>query len=382
MEAVGQLTGGIAHDFNNLLTAVAGNLQLLPMRRPELESEPLLHDALAATRRAGDLVQRLLTFSRRQALRPESVDVGEKLHAMAELLRRTLGAAVALEVAVGGEDVCAEVDPVQLESALLNLALNARDAMPGGGTLRLAAEAVQLSDDPDLPDGPHVRLTVSDTGTGIDPRILPQVFEPFFSTKAPGAGSGLGLSMVHGFVHQSGGLVRIDSAPGNGTRVEVLLPAASAADARPAPIRQSQRAAPGVRGANILVVEDEPSVRTVVRAALQQLGCRVETADDGDAALLRLDGAKPLDLVISDVVLPGSVSGVEVVRRARALQPDRPCILMSGYAREHLTADADDVRELPMLQKPFMLEELEAAVGAALKSRGGDSSARGLGRRG
>jgi CheY-like chemotaxis protein len=314
-------------------------------------------------------VQRLLTFSRRQALRPESVDVGEKLHGMAELLRRTLGAAVVLEVAVSGEEVCAEVDPAQLESALLNLALNARDAMPGGGTLRLAAEAVRLRDDADLPDGPHVRLTVADTGTGIDPVILPQVFEPFFSTKAPGAGSGLGLSMVYGFVHQSGGLVRIDSTPGCGTRVEILLPAAAPAGVAAAPALQSRRAAPGVRGAQILVVEDEPSVRAVVCAALQQLGCEVEAVDDGDAALVRLGGSAQFDLVISDVVLPGSASGVDVVRRARALQPDRPCILMSGYAPEHLTADADDLRELPMLNKPFMLEELEAAVGKALKTR-------------
>ena len=375
MEAVGQLTGGIAHDFNNLLTTVAGNLQLLPMRRSELEDDPLLGEALAATRRAGDLVQRLLAFARRQELRPENVDVGDKLHGMAELLRRTLGAGIALDVTVSGRDVCARVDPAQFESALLNLALNARDAMPTGGSLTLAALTTTLIDHDDLPDGRYVRVTVTDTGTGIDATLLSQVFEPFFSTKAPGQGSGLGLSMVYGFVRQSEGGVHIDSTPGRGTRVAMLLPAAESAAAAGSAaaadlqVRRAERVGAGIRGARVLVVEDESSVRTVVCAALRQLGCSVEAVADGDAAVARLDAPEPPDLVISDVMLPGSVSGVDVVRRARVLLPERPCILMSGYAREHLTADADDVRGLPMLQKPFLLEELEAAVSQSLRSR-------------
>ncbi|HSG89790.1 MAG TPA: ATP-binding protein [Pseudomonadales bacterium] len=362
MEAVGQLTGGIAHDFNNLLTAVAGNLELLGLRRAEFRDEPLVRHALDATRRAGDLVQHLLAFSRRQELRPVPVHVAAKIGEMAELLRRTLGAAIILDVDLPEDEVWADVDPVQLESALLNLALNARDAMAGGGRLGLAVSRVAVTDDADLPDGDYARVLVSDTGSGIDPDTLLHVFEPFFSTKAPGAGSGLGLSMVYGFVRQSEGAVRIASALGIGTRVTMYLPCAERPADAPAVAAVGAPEAPPKRALRVLVVEDEASVRKVVRAALERIGWEVEAVADADAALQALETLDDLTLVLSDVVLPGPLSGVDVVRRARELMPGLPCILMSGYAREHITPDDDDIRSLPMLQKPFPLAELEKIV--------------------
>lgn len=362
MEAVGQLTGGIAHDFNNLLTAVAGSLELLRLRQPELADGRLVEDALAASRRAGDLVQRLLAFSRRQALRPEVVDVGDKLEEMAELLRRTLGGGVELEVRVPDEPVRALVDPAQLESALLNLAINARDAMPSGGHLRLLAAGRRIEQaELELARGDYVSVRVEDTGTGIAADLLPHLFEPFFSTKPDGAGSGLGLSMVYGFVRQSGGDLRVKSEVGRGTRIELLLPRADA-DADLLPATGTHQALAMRRDATVLVVEDEPSVLAVVRETLQLVGCSVVHAETGAQALALLEAGPRVDLLLSDVVLPGELTGVDVVRRARACDPSLPCVLMSGYAREHLGSGAEDMREVPVLSKPFRLEDLLRTV--------------------
>ena len=362
MEAVGQLTGGIAHDFNNLLTAMAGSLEVLRMQRPELAEDRLVREALSASRRAGDLVQRLLAFSRRQALRPEAVDVGEKLTDMAELLRRTLGASVTLQVDVPPVPARALVDPAQLESAVLNLAINARDAMPGGGSLRLAAAPVAVMEaGPELAAGDYVSVIVEDTGSGIDAEVLPHVFEPFFSTKPDGAGSGLGLSMVYGFVRQSGGGLRVDSEVGRGTRIELILPRAGTA-AQHAASTGAHRAVAVRSEATVLVVEDEPAVLAVVTEALELVGCSVLHAECGDDAVAFLDGEASIDLVLSDVILPGDLSGVDIVRKARAQRPDLPCVLMSGFSREYLTQGADDVRDLPVLSKPFRLEDLIRTV--------------------
>jgi PAS domain S-box-containing protein len=368
MEAVGQLTGGIAHDFNNLLTAMAGSLEVLRVQRPELAEDRLVREALTAGRRAGDLVQRLLAFSRRQALRPESVDVGEKLTEMAELLRRTLGASVTLDVDLPRSSVRAQVDPVQLESAVLNLAINARDAMAGGGTLRLSAAPLAITEaGPELAPGDYVSVTVQDSGAGIDPEVLPHVFEPFFSTKPDGAGSGLGLSMVYGFVRQSGGGLRVDSELGRGTRIELILPRATATATATARNATGAHRAVAVRtDARVLVVEDEPAVLAVVTEALELVGCSVMHAECGDDALAVLDGEETIDLVLSDVVLPGDLTGVDIVRRARERRPGLPCVLMSGFSREYLSQDADDVRDLPVLSKPFRLEDLIRTVTGVL----------------
>ena len=365
MEAVGQLTGGIAHDFNNLLTAVAGSLELLRVRRAELADERLVSEALTASRRAGDLVQRLLAFSRRQALRPEVVDVGAQLEDMAELLARTLGPKIELTVDVDRSRPRAHVDPAQLESAVLNLAINARDAMEGTGRLRLGAHAMHFEGpDPELAPGDYVRVSVEDTGSGIPEDVLPHVFEPFFSTKADGQGSGLGLSMVYGFVRQSGGGLRLESREGEGTRMEMLLPRAEDAAAVSASTGTHQAMA--LRAdATVLVVEDEPSVLGVVREALELVGCNVLHSATGDEAVLELEKDTRIDLLLSDVVMPGTLSGVDVVRRGRELRPEMRCVLMSGYAREHLS-DADDLADVPMLAKPFRLEELIRLVTGVL----------------
>ena len=369
MEAVGQLTGGIAHDFNNLLTAVAGSLELLRVRNPDLADTRLLTDALSASRRAGDLVQRLLAFSRRQALRPEVVDVGEKLGEMSELLRISLGVGVELEVHLPTWPVRALVDPAQLESAVLNLAINARDAMPAGGRLGLTVSRIHLNDAlRELLPGEYVSVVVEDSGTGIPPDVLPHVFEPFFSTKPDGAGSGLGLSMVFGFVRQSGGELRLESAPGKGTRIELLLPSAKGTTEH-APVTGTHRAIAVKTEARVLVVDDEPSVLAVVTEALELVGCEVVHASTAESALAVVDGGEPIDLVLSDVVLPGSRSGVDIVRRARALHPEMPCVLMSGFARDYLDDGVADLAEVPVLTKPFRLEELLRIVTGVLGPR-------------
>ena len=369
MEAVGQLTGGIAHDFNNLLTAVAGSLELLRVRNPELADARLLTDALSASRRAGDLVQRLLAFSRRQALRPEVVDVGEKLGEMAELLRISLGVGVELAVNLPTWPVRALVDPAQLESAVLNLAINARDAMPEGGRLDLTVSRTRLDDAlRELPAGEYVSVAVQDSGTGIAADVLPHVFEPFFSTKPDGAGSGLGLSMVFGFVRQSGGDLRLDSQPGSGTCIELLFPPAEGV-AEHVPVTGTHRAIAVKTEARVLVVDDEPSVLAVVTEALELVGCDVVHASTAEVALAVIDAGEPIDLVLSDVVHPGSRSGVDIVRRARERNPEMPCVLMSGFARDYLDDGVADLSEVPVLTKPFRLEELLRIVTGILGPR-------------
>ncbi|MDZ7826276.1 MAG: ATP-binding protein [Gammaproteobacteria bacterium] len=288
------------------------------------------------------------------------MNVRDALESMAGLLRRTLGAEVALEVEVSDPDLHVRVDPVEFESALLNLALNARDAMPDGGSLRLTADRAGVD---------RVRISVADTGTGIEESALAHVREPFFSTKPTGSGSGLGLSMVDGFVRHSGGSLGIDSTPGHGTRVDLVLPAAAGSGVS-APAREEAEVLPEAGdGAVVLVVEDEPSVREMVIGALGVLGHRVVAVADGHEALARLAEPEHFDLILSDVVLPGEVSGVDVVRRARRERPGLPCILMTGYARSHLADGDPEIRDLPLLHKPFRLAELRRVLEAALEHR-------------
>jgi PAS domain S-box-containing protein len=356
MEAVGQLTGGIAHDFNNLLMAVAGNLELARLEDPRLEENELIESALGAANRGASLVQRLLAFSRRQELRPAALDLPAKLRELTPLLRTTLGETIALELCLDEELPPPRVDAAQFESALLNLAINARDAMSDGGRLRIQAEAATVArEEGELAPGPYVTLTVEDTGSGIPEDVLSRVFEPFFSTKPVGQGSGLGLSMVYGFARQSGGTVRIASDPGRGTRVTLWLPVAEVQpETRPA-AAEAPAASPVDHA--LLLVEDDEGVRTVLAGALRRAGFRVTVAVDGPSAREAFrDGH--FDLLVSDVVLPGEDTGVELVRGFRAACPALRCVLMTGYAREHLAGAEDWIREIPLLAKPFQIDEL------------------------
>jgi PAS domain S-box-containing protein len=371
LEAVGQLTGGLAHDFNNLLTVVIGNLDLL---QESLGADPAAADhaarALKAAMRGAALTKQLLAFARRQPLDAKVIDINERVTATMDLLRRTLGEEIEVKTALAPDLWSATADPSQLETALVNLAINARDAMPKGG--RLAIETANKCIDEsyvarsfDATLGDYVMLAVSDTGHGMPPEIVARVFEPFFTTKPAGKGTGLGLSMVYGFVRQSQGHVQIYSEVGHGTSVRIYLPraATAAVPAAPEPVPEPMpRARAGER---ILAVEDNPEVRRVVVAQLAELGYAVVEAANGEAGLDMLKRGEPVDLLFSDVVMPGGMTGYELARAARALRPDLKILLTSGFPR---TANGDEpaVEFGALLVKPYRRAELAAKIRQAL----------------
>jgi PAS domain S-box-containing protein len=372
MEAVGQLTGGIAHDFNNLLTVILGNLELLIIHAAD-QPKLLRHieAAMTAAARGGALTQRLLAFSRRQSLHPVAVDVAGLLRGMEELLRRTLGENIRIDVSAARGLWKCMVDPHQLESAILNLALNARDAMPHGGRLSMdLANCGGMSGVQSAVEGPndYVRLRITDTGTGIAPDVLPHVFEPFFTTKGPGEGSGLGLSMVYGFINQSGGRVMLTSTPHAGTTAEILLP--RAADGALAIQSPSNRATAAGDGQTILVIEDDPGVTTVIAEGLSQLGYRVINVATGEEALAGFADLGRVDLVLSDIVLPGGLSGLDVEEAIRKQHPDVRFVFMSGYAQDEIARKGPrwgrGLPDLDILRKPFQLTDLADRVIEAL----------------
>ncbi|HET6469987.1 MAG TPA: response regulator [Geminicoccaceae bacterium] len=379
MEAVGQMTGGVAHDFNNLLTVLIGNLDLIgraagdPARVQELAAA-----ALEAAGRAERLTQQLLAFARRQTLRPAIVDASRLIGDFAGLLRHAVGEAVELETVLEPALDACRVDPAQLEAALLNLVVNARDAVTGdaagGGRITISTRNVAFgaeaaARDPELASGAWVLVAVADTGSGIPPEALGRVFDPFYTTKEVGKGTGLGLSQVYGFVRQSGGHVRLRSALGRGTTVELYLPRAAGVPAEPAPVAAA--AAPGptagrARGETVLVVEDEPGVRALAVAALAELGYRVRVAGNAAAALALLEGGQPVDLLFTDVVMPGGMNGAELAAAARRLRPRLRVLLTSGYPAHAPGGEDGLVAELPILAKPYRPAELAARVRAAL----------------
>ncbi len=371
LEAVGQLTGGVAHDFNNLLTVVMGSLEALAVG---VASDPNLSRAaelgLRATERGAELTRRLLAFSRRQALSPQAVDVNALIGEMTELLGRTLGETVRIETALRADTRAAFVDAGQLENALLNLAVNARDAMPEGGTLTISAENIRAdAGDPacveaELVPGEYVLLTVSDTGVGMPAHVAARVFEPFFTTKEAGKGSGLGLSMVYGFVRQSGGHIKLDTVPGQGTAVKMMLPAA-AAPAATEDRRQPAKTELGA-GQSILLVEDDSAVRDMLTDKLGQLGYRVQHAADGNEALAKLGSAQDFALLLSDVVLPGGISGLDIAEAVRRARPHVKVLLMSGYANIPEAEERLKALGATLLAKPFASATLSRAVSAAL----------------
>jgi len=368
MDAIGKLTGGIAHDFNNLLAAVLGGLGLIE-RRTELGDEQLkiLNMTRRAAEQGSDLVRRLLAFARRQQLQPACVEIAALSTAVTDLLAHTLGGLVELEWDMEEGLWCAFADQAQLELALMNLIINARDAMPDGGTISVHAQNRLAGPEQiaGLAAGDYVVLTVADTGCGMAPDVLEQVMEPFFTTKDVGKGTGLGLSMVYGFAKQSGGAFHISSAPGQGTRAEIWLPRgeeSKAGDtAQPGPSAAQPRAPRPLR---VLLVDDHEGVRQTTAALLRDLGHEVAEAGDGDQvlALLAGEGAR-CDLLVTDYAMP-HLSGTEVIRQAREARPDLPAIIITGYAEADSIAKRPD--DVEVLSKPFTAEQLSEALATAL----------------
>ncbi|MEO8566012.1 MAG: PAS domain-containing protein [Betaproteobacteria bacterium] len=389
MEAVGQLTGGIAHDFNNILQVIMGNLEIarLSLQRLGVRDgagvQPMfkaIETAQRASRSAGQLVQRLLAFSRLQTLEPTSLDVNALISDMADMIARTLGETIEVETVLSDQVWTTFADRNQLESALLNLVVNARDAMPEGGRLMIETANVEIDDTigEDLTPGQYVVISVTDTGCGIAKDLLNKVFEPFFTTKDVGMGSGLGLSMVYGFVKQSRGHVRLCSEVGSGSAVKVYLPrslvgqtieASKPLDGASASGGAIAKARPGE---TLLVVEDNDDVRRLGVAALQSLGYRVLEAGDGPSALRLLDGADSprIDLLFTDVVLPGGMSGRSLADEMVKRLPGLPVLFTSGYTRNAISRQGRLVPDVRILAKPYALESLATHVRQAIDAAG------------
>ncbi|MDP6624519.1 MAG: PAS domain S-box protein [Alphaproteobacteria bacterium] len=362
MEAIGQLTGGVAHDFNNLLAVIMGNADLLGQLLDEGDTRKIraVKFILRASRRGAELTQRLLAFSRRQLLDPKLIDLGDLLPGIIEMLGRTLGETIEIRLVQAVDLGTCEADPGQLENALLNLAINARDAMPGGGQLTIETDNVELDDGAaaqyELEPGPYVTLAVSDSGSGIEADQLEHVFEPFFTTKEVGQGSGLGLSMVYGFARQSGGCATIYSEVDQGTTVRLYLPRSSAT-------QMSEAAGPNVteRGPHdetVLVVEDDDDMRYLTVDLLETLGYAVQAAGDGQAALEILKGNRSIDLLLTDVILPGGILGPELAERAGQLLPSIKVLYMSGYAENAIQHQGRLDEDVILLPKPFDISSL------------------------
>ena len=369
MESVGQLTGGMAHDFNNILQVIQANLDLM---RADVgtngEAIARLHSASAAAERGARLTQQLLAFARRQPLAPQPTDVGRLVSELAELLRHALDERIALDFAIADDAWNAKIDPGQLENAILNLAINARDAMPDGGTLRVEVSNATLDRryaalHPEVTPGLYVLVDVRDTGTGMPAEVVSHAFDPFFTTKGEGKGTGLGLSMVYGFVHQSNGHIRIDSAIGQGTSVKLYLPRTL----DPVPQGATERGLPLSGSERVLVVEDNDDVRRVVVEMLSGWGYQVVAAENPDVAASLLERDRSFDLLFTDVVMPGTTSAVELAEKAQRLRPGIAVLLTSGYARDLISRQ--DRRDYPLIAKPYRGEELAAKIRTVLASR-------------
>ncbi|RMU64429.1 hypothetical protein ALP25_01160 [Pseudomonas syringae pv. syringae] len=381
MDAVGQLTGGIAHDFNNLLAGISGSLELITKRLAQGrvgDVDRYVSVAQGAVRRAASLTHRLLAFSRRQTLSPRVTDVNGLIHDMEELIARTVGPEIDIKVVTQNDLWPALIDHAQLESSLLNLCLNARDAMPNGGRIIIETANASLEEctDPDhgIPAGEHLSIRVTDTGIGMSPDIAAKAFEPFFTTKAIGAGTGLGLSMVYGFVRQSGGQIRVESVEGQGTSVVMHLPRHTAENAPRAVEPEVIEEPPHHTGETVLVVDDEPSVRMLVAEVISGLGYNCLEAADAQSGLQILQSDTRIDLLISDIGLPGGMNGREMADAAGDCRPGLPTLFITGYAK---TSVLDDCHLRPctqVLTKPFGLDALAGRVTGLI---GADAVARG-----
>ena len=375
LQAIGQLAGGIAHDFNNLLTAILGAAEAMRDRAGEdAETREDLARITGAAERGAALVRQLLAFGRQQTLQPRVIGINAAIRDIAGMLRSLLGAGVRLELTLDREEPLARVDPTQFDRVLVNLAVNARDAMADGGLLTLHSGHVCLfrpltRGAETIPPGSYVMVEIRDTGAGIPADVLPRIFEPFFTTKREQGGTGLGLATVHGIVRQSGGFLIVDSMPGQGTSLRLYLPrAAGPADAlAPSLLSPAPVAAPG-RGRMVLLVDDEAMVRDLAARALRHRGWEVLAYDSAESALAAFESGPPLALaaVISDVVMPG-LDGPALVRRLRAQRPGLPAILISGYAQESLRAALID-DGIAFLPKPYALKDLLALVARVIGS--------------
>jgi PAS domain S-box-containing protein len=349
LDALGQLTGGVAHDFNNLLMIISGSLHTL---KKAVGDDPKSQRAVSAiegaTKRGASLTSQLLTFARRQSLNPQAVNVAERIDAVREVLDAAVGSAVTLQFDVAKDLWPVMVDVAEFETALVNLVINARDAMTGGGAITISAH----NDTPDEAGAGHVAISVEDIGTGIAPDLLGKIFDPFFTTKPIGKGTGLGLSQVHGFAHQAGGTVKVASELGKGTRITILLPRRE-----PAPAAEDADTVDAAGSGTVLLVEDNPEVASVSAALLEQLGYTVRRVPNAEAALreLELDG---IDLVFSDIVMPGKMDGLGLARHLKAVRPRLPILLTSGYSDAALNVRGD----FPILRKPYEIHELSQAI--------------------
>jgi len=368
MEAVGNLTGGVAHDFNNLLTVIIGNLDLLQEDvAGNSSAEEKIGIIVQAAERGADLTRHMLAFSRRQPLQAKEVDVNALITTTMRLLSRTLGENISVEVRTASEPPLALVDPSQLETALLNIAINARDAMPNGGVLTIRTRVAELDEEytsqhPGVAPGAYLAIEIADTGSGMPPELLERIFEPFFTTKAAGKGTGLGLSMVYGFIKQSGGHINAYSEVGRGTVFKLYLPLAEPVAAEFVPESAVPRAAKPAGNEVILAVEDNPDIRATVVRHLRDLGYRVREADSADAALQILDAAEPIDLLFTDIIMPGELNGKELAAKARIKRSDLKVLFTSGFlgpSNGHgAQLEAGDV----LLSKPYHKRDLAKAV--------------------
>ena len=394
MEAVGQLTGGLAHDFNNLLTIIIGNLQLLDGKVvTDEKSVKRLAEAQDAARKGSDLTRQLLAFARKQELEPRDTSINEMVRGMESLVARTIGENIELKVETMGGDPRALIDPSQLESAILNLAINARDAMPNGGKLTVETQAAYLDrfyaeKNPDVVPGNYVLVAVSDTGTGMAPELLEKVFQPFFTTKGQGKGSGLGLSMVYGFIKQSGGHIQVYSEVGHGTSIKMYLPrrmrpgevdvpvaAEAAPPADPKALVTEELHVVNLedvplvaRRPKILVVEDQEAVRAVACGFLEDFGYEIIEAGDGFEALSKLQEHDDIDLMFSDVVMPGGMNGFDLAQAAQSMKPELKVVHTSGYPKGAMVhQDEPRFKEGFIIMKPYRREDLQKIIKDALE---------------
>ena len=369
MEAVGQLTGGLAHDFNNLLAGISGSLEIITMRLQQGRQDAVdryLVAAQGAVRRAAALTHRLLAFSRRQTLDPKPTDVNRLVGEMEELVRRTVGPEVTVEVVGAGGLWATLVDPNQLENALLNLCINARDAMPDGGRLTIETANKWLDEraasDRDLPAGQYISLCVTDTGTGMTPEVIAKAFDPFFTTKPIGAGTGLGLSMIYGFAHQSGGQVRIYSEVGEGTTMCLYLPRHEGEGEVGADLGRAAGERPGGEGEVVLVIDDEPMIRMLIVEVLEEAGYQALEAHDGPSGLKILRSDARIDLLITDVGLPGGLNGRQVADAARLARPDLKIMFITGYAENAVVGNGQLDKGMAVMTKPFAIDDLARRI--------------------
>lgn len=373
MEAVGQLTGGIAHDFNNLLAVIQGNAELLMETSPHLtgKEEGFINSILKSADRGAELTQSMLAFSRKQDLIPKTIYLDKQIQGMTKILSRTLGETISIKVIHENNLWACTADPGQMENALLNLAINARDAMPDGGNLSIETQNIYLDDEyaealSELVPGKYLMLAVSDTGTGISAEDMEHVFEPFFTTKDVGSGTGLGLSMVYGFAKQSGGHASIYSEVGKGTTVKIYLPQTDHVEKEQDKIEQQTfKTGNGV----ILVVEDDPDMRSLTVALLNNMGYQVQSAKDGPTALSMLEDIGQLDVLLSDIVLPGGLNGVELAKEIKEIKPDIKTLFMSGYTENAFSQSNILQEDAILLEKPFRQVQLAEKISYLLNRK-------------